>query len=170
MNTTTGDQTPSRKSKFLAVVIALGTVSAVAIPLAGVLFNLGESAEAAGEKAKIAAGKLDELNKVRAAKSAEAAVADNQAFIDSLDDEERGITQANTALQRNIELLQAKRRAQLEVDSAQAALEVANIDADDNLLDEDKIKARAAVIGGLERKKFEARKAAAADRVAGADQ
>jgi hypothetical protein len=165
-----GQQLPKLISGIGPVGIALGTVSAVAIPLAGVLFDLGESAEAAGEKGEVAAGKLEELNKVRAKKSAEAAVADNQAFIDSLDDEERGITQVNTALQYNIDLLQAKRRAQLEVDSAQAALEVAEIDADDNLSDEDKIKARAAVIQGLERKKFEGRKADAADRVADADQ
>lgn len=153
-----GQQLPQLLSGFGPLGITLGTVAAVALPLAGAMFNLGESTAEAGEKADEAEEKLKKLTDARTkeaiAKGAEA----NKAYLDSLDDEEAAITRVNDAIDRKLELMRAERRAQAEIQSAQAALDLAKIDADTNLTEPQKIKARAEVERDLERKKFEDRK------------
>lgn len=159
-----GQQLPQLLSGFGPLGITLGTVAAVALPLAGAMFNLGESTESAGEKAGEAADKLEKLQETRAKKAAEESAQDYRQFVSALEDETIAYKRQNDEIQRTIDLLQAKRRAQAEVDSADAALALAKIDASD-APEEDKIRARAKIKEDLERKQFENRKAESGDRV-----
>lgn len=160
-----GQQLPQLLSGFGPLGITLGTVSAVALPLAGAMFGLGTATADSGEKAEAAAEKWKKLNDARTDKAIAAALKDNAAYIASLDDENAAVTRNNDAIQRTIDLLAAKRRAQAEIDSAQAALDLAKIDADPNMSEADKIKARAKVQEGLERKRYDDRKEEAGFRV-----
>lgn len=159
-----GQQLPQLLSGFGPVGITLGTVAAVALPLAGALLNMGDAAKTAGEQADEAADKLEKLGNVRAKKATEESAQDYRQFIAALDDETIAYKRQNDEIQRTIDLLQAKRRAQAEIDSADAALALAKIDASD-APEEEKIKQRAKVQDDLERKRFENRKAESGDRV-----
>jgi hypothetical protein len=157
-------QAPQLLSGFGPVGITLGTVAAVALPLAGAMFNLGDATQTAGEKADEAADKLEKLADKRAKKATEESAQEYRQFIAALDDETIAYKRQNDEIQRTIDLLQAKRRAQAEIDSADAALALAKIDASD-APETEKIKQRAKVQEDLERKRFEDRKAEAGDRV-----
>jgi len=60
-------------------------------------------------------------------------------------------------LDRNIRLIQARRRAQLEVENAQDALDMEKIDSDKNMSEPDKIRNRAAIEERGQRRKEEER-------------
>lgn len=76
-----------------------------------------------------------------------------KAWVQSLGDEEKLIARINIQLEKNIELARAKRRADLEIEDSKAALELAKIDADPSLSEEEKIRRRAGVQEGIERRK-----------------
>jgi hypothetical protein len=163
-----GQQLPQLLSGFGPMGILLGTVSAVALPLAGAMFELGTATGEAGKKAEEAAEKLAKLSEKRTAKSAAAALKENKAFIDSLDDEEAAITRVNEAMARNIELREARRAAEASVADAEDDLEKARIAADPNLTDAQKIEQSADIDRRAERRRFEERKGAASGRIADA--
>lgn len=148
-----GQQLPQLLSGFGPMGVTLGTVAAVALPLAGSLLAMGNAAEESGEKADEAAEKLKKLTDARLAKAMAAGIADNKDYLDSLDDEWEALNRNNQAMQRQIDLMQAKFRARVEVDNAKAALELAKIDASD-MSDGEKIQARAKVTDRVERQKF----------------
>lgn len=160
-----GQQLPQLLSGFGPLGIALGGVSTIALPLAAAMFNLGSATADAGREAEAAAEKFKTLTDQRTARAAAAGLKENKAWIDALDDEEAAITRGNEALKRSIELIHARRVAQTEIQDAQAALDLAKVDADGGLSDADKIEARAGIQAALERKKFEGRKADAGERV-----
>ncbi|WP_193214796.1 hypothetical protein [Luteolibacter marinus] len=91
------------------------------------------------------------------------------AFAESLQREADGYRRINDELRQNIGLLQSRRRAQAEIESAQAALNLARIDADGSLSEEEKIKRRAEVQERLEQQRFQQRLAGIGDRLATAD-
>lgn len=150
-----GQQLPQLLSGFGPLGITLGTVAAVALPLAGAMFNLGESSEDAGEKAAEAAEKLEKLASARQAKVDAAAAAAFKNYLDSLDLEFGKINRNADELQRTVDVMQAVVRARIEVQSSEAALAIAKIDASDKT-DAEKIQARAEVTRNLERQKLEA--------------
>lgn len=74
-----GQQLPQLLSGFGPLGVLLGTVSAVAIPLGGALFNMASGAEAAGEKSDAAAAKLKKLGDARLEKQIAASAKDFKA-------------------------------------------------------------------------------------------
>ena len=93
----------------------------------------------------------------------ENSVANYKKWIESLTAEAKGIGENSKALERNIELIQTRRRAQMEVDDAQAALDMQKIDSDKSMSEPDKIRARAGVADSLQKKKESAHLAGLAD-------
>ena len=146
-----------------AASIAAVAISTLAPKLQG-LFGGGSEKDI--EAVAEALGKLREK---AAAAAAERGTAAAESFIDSLDDEEAAITAQNQALERNLQLLSAKRRAEVESVSAQAALDLAKIDASD-MSEADKIRARAGVQGRVDRASAQAKLDELGERVGRADQ
>lgn len=150
-----GQQLPQLLSGFGPLGITLGTVAAVALPLAGAMFNLGNAAEDAGEKADEAADKLKKLSDARTDKAIAAALKDSAAYLQSLDDENAAILRNNESIQRSINLLKAQQNAKVAIQNAQAALDLAALDADESKTDAEKIQGRAAINRRVERERFE---------------
>jgi len=82
--------------------------------------------------------------------------AEASSFIDHLGAEADAYDEINAAVDRNIDLLRTKRNAELEVEDAKAGLEIAKIEGNAELSDEEKIRRKATVTEGLERKKVQA--------------
>lgn len=97
-----------------------------------------ESIEELTEQAKKLAEELGNAAEARAIESV-------RQWIDSLTDEEAAVERVNAALDRNLKLMQERRRRQAEEESAQDALDLATIDADPNMSEEEKIRARAMI-------------------------
>ena len=134
-----GQQLPQLLSGFGPVGIALGTISAVAIPVAGAIFTIGDSA-------KTANGQIDRLNtaldnhadKVKKTVTAKRE-ADNDAWLKSLDQEEQYYEKLNAQTSRSI-ILQAKLRGdKAAADDAEREARIAEIEADPKKLATDKI-------------------------------
>lgn len=142
--------------------------SAIGFVIAGITRWMGKSREhAAAEQA--AAQKIADAYEALRAKSIGLATAqaglENQAFIDSLDDEEEGIRRLNEELKRNIELAQSRRRLQMEMVSADAAYRQAQVDASD-MPEAEKILARARIQDEVDRQQRDNRTADAGDKAA----
>jgi|GEM_PF-4942918 len=140
-----GQQAPQLLSGFGPWGILLGTISAIAFPLAGALFKMGDAAESAGDKADDAAPKLKKLQEAAGEIAARKSAAELQEWLDALDDEDQAYRDQNVILTRNVELLTLRRTAQLGVDSAQREAEIAKIQADPKKSDADKIRETAAI-------------------------
>ena len=164
-----GQQLPQLLSGFGPMGILLGTVSAVALPLAGAMFGLGNATETAGEKAAEAAEKLKKLSEARTGKAISAALKDNEAYLQSLDDENAAINRNNESMQRSIDLIKAQQNAKVAVQNAQAALDLAELDADDSKTEAEKIQGRAKINRRVERERFENEREQAGFRVNGAN-
>lgn len=140
-----GQQLPQLLSGFGPVGVAIGAVSAVALPLAGALLNTGESAEVAGERAEAAAGKLKTMQEAQAAIIGTQLDKSWADFIKALDDQDAAVQRANIALARRQELMDAINAAQDKLDTAKTQEELAAVDADTTLSEPDKIAKKAAI-------------------------
>ena len=150
-----GQQLPQLLSGFGPLGITLGTISAVALPLAGAMFDLGNATEDAGEKASEAAEKIKKLSETRIEKAVAAALKENAAYLQSLDDENAAVTRNNEAVQRSIDLIKEQQNAKVAIQNAQAGLDLATLDADDTKTEAQKIAGRAAINRRVERESFE---------------
>lgn len=88
---------------------------------------------------------LDELAASANKFANENAVGNFKDWIASLSVEKEAIKSNSDSLEHNIELIHARRRAQMEIDNAQGALDLAAIDADTTHTEAQKIAARAGV-------------------------
>ena len=84
-------------------------------------------------------------------------------WISSLSAEKETIKSNNESLEKNIALIHARRRAQMEIDNAQGALDLAVIDADTTHTEPQKIAARAAVQARMDKAKEQNRLAEIGD-------
>ena len=140
-----GQQLPQLLSGFGPVGIAIGTISAVVIPLAGALLNTGESAEEAGRRAGKAAENLKKMQEAQAAIIKTQLDKSWKDFLTALDEQDVVVSRANIALTRRKELLEAINAAQDKLDTAKTAEDLAAVDADPNLSDAEKIARKAAI-------------------------
>ena len=151
-------QVPQLLGGFGAIGAVAGAVIGIGVPLAAALFRSGKEAEDA-------APKIDEINDAldnfaeSAERAADAKRADvNEAWIESLDAEEKSYERINQRLAIQI-ALNAKLRAIKEGgDAAEREARIAEIEADPNKSEEDKITETAAI------REEAARAAAAAEK------
>lgn len=140
-----GQQLPQLLSGFGPVGIAIGTISAVALPLAGALFNTGDSAAQAGDKADAAADKFKDLTEAQAEVIKTQLDKSWEDFITTLDDQDEAVSRANIALARRKELMEAIATAQDKLDAAKVQEDLAAVDEDPNLSPAEKIAKKAAI-------------------------
>lgn len=138
----------------LAGVVSLAAVSlSVLGPKISSLFGGGEASKGAEDLTK----KLEELRQkaveVAGAKSAAAA----QEWLDALDDEEQTYLEQNEAISRQIELIRARREAQLGVDTARRDADIARVQAAPNLDEATKIREVAKIRQNDERARAQAK-------------
>lgn len=141
-------QAPQLLSGFGLIGVAAGTAVALGAPFLEQMLGF----EAAADKAGPA---FDELSQKMGKTAAAKAKLETSKWVDSLSQEEEKIREQNEALDRNRKLLEAKLEAQAKLDGANAERQIAEIDADNSLSDEEKIKRKAAVRERMERKKVE---------------
>lgn len=157
-------------SQLLGIFGPGGAIAGALLAVGAVAYRYFETTREGGEGAAGAAEELAAaLEKVRE-KAAEAEAArESQSlatFGEALDAEAEGYRRINEEVAKNISLMQARRRAQAEIDSASAALDLAKIDADPNLSEEEKIKRRAEVQDRIEQQRLQGRVAGIGERVA----
>lgn len=144
-------------------------LSILAGELAGAWINAGK---AASEMDAQTAAALESVVDRMSAVAAEKTKLELKNWLATLSEEEAAITAQNEALDRNRQLLEAAEAAKAKLASAQANKEIAAIDADTSLSEEEKIKRKAAVRENLERSKVdnalnkEGRDVAAAEQAA----
>lgn len=147
-----------------------GAIAGALVAVGALAFKTFEATREGSEEAAAASTELVEaLDKIREKMAAAAAARGGQsadAFTEALEQEADGYRRLNAEVSRNIELMQARRRAQAEIDSAQAALDLAKIDGDSSLSEEEKITARAAVQERVEQQRLQGRVAGIGERVA----
>lgn len=141
-------QAPQLLSGFGLIGVAAGTAVALGAPFLEQLLGFTEAADNSGEAFATMAGKLG-----KAAAEKEKLISVD--WVKSLSAEEGEILKQNEALDRNLKLLESKLAAQAKLAAAKADKETAEIDADPNLSEEEKIRRKAAVREGMERKTVE---------------
>jgi len=129
----------------------------------------GDAGEDSTEKAAALAAELVKATEEAAKLNDEFGTASAEAFIAALEREAESFRTVNAEVERNIELLRARRRAQAEVEDEQAALELLRIDQDTTMTEEEKIVARGQVQEGIEGRRMAGRLADIGDRVTAAD-
>ena len=160
-------------SQLLGLFGPGGAIAGALLAVGAVAFKVFESTKDGGELSAEAAAELAaELEK--AAKEAarlndEFGQDSAEAFIGALEREAEEYRKINSGVERNIELMRARRRAQAEVESEQAALALLKIDQDPNMTEDQKIRARGQVQEGVEARRVAARLADIGERVARAE-
>jgi hypothetical protein len=143
-------QAPQLLSAFGPWGVALGTVVALGAPLIPMLMGQADNAEAVADAFDASAKKMaDVIAKQESASWKE--------FVKQLDDETEAIKRNNEALGRKKELTEAIEAANKKLDDARQKAVKDEIDADPNMSDADKIRAKGSVDDAA------ARKAAAAE-------
>jgi hypothetical protein len=157
-------------SQLLGIFGPGGAIAGALLAVGAIAYRTFEATSAGGEDSAEAAEELAAaLEKVREKVAATVSARESQSlegFAATLEAEAEGYRRLNEEVARNIGLLQARRRAQAEIDSAQAALDLARIDADAGLSEEEKIRRRAVVQERLEQQRLQGRVAGAGERVA----
>jgi len=160
-------------SQLLGIFGPGGALAGALLAVGAVAFNAFQATKSGGEDSAEAAAELAaELEK--AAKEAarlndEFGQDSAEAFIGALEREAEEYRKVNTEVERNIELMRARRRAQAEVESERAALELLKIDQDPNMPEDQKIRARGQVQEGIEARRVADRLAEIGERVAKAE-
>jgi hypothetical protein len=157
-------------SQLLGIFGPGGAIAGALLAVGAIAFKYFQESKEGGEDAAASAEELAAaLEKVREKAAAAEAARESQSlatFAEALDAEAEGYRRLNDEVAKNISLMQARRRAQAEVDSASAALDLARIDADPNLSEEEKIQRRAEVQERIEQQKLQGRIAGIGERVA----
>jgi hypothetical protein len=160
-------------SQLLGLFGPGGAIAGALLAVGAVAFKVFESTKEGGELSAEAAAELAaELEKAvkEAARLNDEFGQDSaEAFIGALEREAEEYRKINTEVEANIELMRARRRAQAEVESERAALELLKIDRDPNLTEEQKIRARGQVQEGTEARRVAERLAEIGERVAKAE-
>jgi hypothetical protein len=126
----------------LAGVVSMAAVSfSVLGPKLAGLFAGGEVKDGAEEATEA----LEKLREKAAEVAGEKSAAALQEWLDALDDEEQSYRDQNAEIERQIELIRARRDAQLGVDTARRDAEIASIQADPKKDEATKIREVAAV-------------------------
>jgi hypothetical protein len=156
-------------SQLLGIFGPAGALAGALLAIGAVAFNAFQATKDGGEEGAEAAdalkSALEEATKEAAKLNDEFGQAAGETFIATLEREAGSYRKINEEVGRNIELMQARRRAQAEVESEQAALDLLRIDQSD-MSDEDKIRARGQVQEGIEVRRMADRLAEIGDRVA----
>lgn len=157
-------------SQVLGIFGPGGAVAGALLAVGAIAFKYFQDSKNGGEEAADSAEELAAaLEKVREKAAAAEAARESQsleAFAVALDAEAEGYRRINDEVAKNIGLMQARRRAQAEIESASAALDLAKIDADSTLSEEEKIRRRAEVQERIEQQKLQGRVAGIGERVA----
>lgn len=140
-----------------AGLAGVATLAAVAVSTLGPAFANMFSDDPSGRLKKLT-DQLAELKKHSEETRKELAKENEKKWFDSLQDDTRAFQALNDEIARNISLEQNRRRNKIEEESSQAALDMAEIDANPNMSEPDKIRARARIQSDLAKSK-------AADRV-----
>lgn len=160
-------------SQLLGIFGPGGAIAGALLAVGAAAYSAFQAAEEGGEKSEKAAAKLEkELEKAAkaAAKLQDEFGQDSaEAFIGALEREAEEYRKVNSEVERNIELMRARRRAQAEVESEQAALALLKIDQDPNMTEDQKIRARGQVQEGVEARRVAERLAEIGERVARAE-
>lgn len=157
-------------SQVLGIFGPGGAVAGALLAVGAIAFKYFQDSKNGGEEAADSAEELAAaLEKVREKAAAAEAARESQSlatFAEALDAEAEGYRRINDEVAKNISLMQARRRAQAEIESASAALDLAKIDADSSLSEEQKIQRRAEVQERIEQQKLQGRVAGIGERVA----
>lgn len=157
-------------SQLLGLFGPGGAIAGALLAVGAIAYRTFQATQEGGEESAAAAEELaaalEEAAKEAAKLNAEMGQGSAETFVQRLGEEAASYRKLNEEVARNIELMQARRRAQAEIESAQAALDLARIDADPNLSEEEKIRRRAGVQEGIEQGRLRDRLAGIGERVA----
>ncbi len=143
-------QAPQLLSGFGLIGVAAGTAVAIGAPFLEQLLGFSEAADDAGAAFDDMAGRM---SKAASAKTK----LETNAWVETLSAEEDAIRKQNEELDRNRKLLESKLTAQGKLDAAKFDKSIAEIDADESLTEEQKIRNKAGVKERQERKAVEDR-------------